>query len=128
MRNGAVQTIAQRSKEEQEQVAADMLQQREEWDWKRRMKVKRERGWSGNTWGGLSVGPPDPGPSGETYEDFDTRILEVRNVFNMTAKEGRKRSVHVLVAVGNGQGAAGFAIGKATERVDAFRKYSMTSP
>lgn len=64
MRNGAVQTIAQRSKEEQEQVAADMLQQREEWDWKRRMKVKRERGWSGNTWGGLSVGPPDPGPNG----------------------------------------------------------------
>ncbi|KAM4803571.1 LOW QUALITY PROTEIN: alpha-1,3-mannosyl-glycoprotein 4-beta-N-acetylglucosaminyltransferase A-like [Urocitellus parryii] len=43
----------------------------------------------------------------ETYEDFDTRILEVRNVFNMTAKEGRKRSVRVLVAVGNGQGAAG---------------------
>ncbi|XP_077877780.1 small ribosomal subunit protein uS5m-like isoform X2 [Ictidomys tridecemlineatus] len=58
----------------------------------------------------------------ETYEDFDTRILEVRNVFNMTAKDGRKRSVRVLVAVGNGQGAAGFAIGKATERVDAFRK------
>ncbi|VTJ90510.1 Hypothetical predicted protein [Marmota monax] len=122
MRNGAVQTIAQRSKEEQEQVAADMLQQREEWDRKRKMKVKRERGWSGNTWGGLSLGPPDPGPNGETYEDFDTRILEVRNVFNMTAKEGRKRSVRVLVAVGNGQGAAGFAIGKATERVDAFRK------
>ncbi|XP_077885026.1 small ribosomal subunit protein uS5m-like [Ictidomys tridecemlineatus] len=146
MRNGAVQTIAQRSKEEQEQVVADMLQQREEWDWKLRMKVKRERGWSGNTWGGLSVVPSDPGPNGETYEDFDTRILEVRNVFNMTAKEGRKRSVRVLVAVGNGQGAAvigghkififyvvlrikpsasrmpGFAIGKATERVDAFRK------
>ncbi|XP_077877779.1 small ribosomal subunit protein uS5m-like isoform X1 [Ictidomys tridecemlineatus] len=122
MRNGAMQTIAQRSKEEQEQVAADMLQQREEWDRNRRMKVKRERGWSGNTWGGLSLGPPDPGPNGETYEDFDTRILEVRNVFNMTAKDGRKRSVRVLVAVGNGQGAAGFAIGKATERVDAFRK------
>lgn len=57
MRNGAVQTIAQRSKEEQEQVAADMLQQREEWDRKRRMKMKREQGWSGNTWGGLSLGP-----------------------------------------------------------------------
>ncbi|XP_076689561.2 small ribosomal subunit protein uS5m isoform X2 [Callospermophilus lateralis] len=79
MRNGAVQTIAQRSKEEQEQVAADMLQQREEWDRKRKMKVKRERGWSGNTWGGLSLGPPDPGPNGETYEDFDTRILEAKN-------------------------------------------------
>ncbi|XP_047379051.1 28S ribosomal protein S5, mitochondrial [Sciurus carolinensis] len=122
VRNGAVQTIAQRSKEAQEEVAAHMLQQREEWDRKRRTKVKRERGWSGNSWGGLSLGPPDPGPNGETYEDFDSRILEVRNVFNMTAKEGRKRSVRVLVAVGNGRGAAGFAIGKATDRVDAFRK------
>nr|KAF6429906.1 mitochondrial ribosomal protein S5 [Molossus molossus] len=84
MRDGAVQTIAQRSKEEQEKVVTDMIQQREEWDRKRKMKV--------------------------------------RNVFNMTAKEGRKKSVRVLVAVGNGKGAAGFAIGKATERMDAFRK------
>lgn len=64
MREGAVQTIAQRSKEEQEKVQADMIQQREEWDRKRKMKVKRERGWSGNTWGGVSLGPPDPGPNG----------------------------------------------------------------
>ncbi|EAX10713.1 MRPS5 isoform 2 [Pan troglodytes] len=77
MKNGAVQTIAQRSKEEQEKVEADMIQQREEWDRKKKMKVKRERGWSGNSWGGISLGPPDPGPCGETYEDFDTRILEV---------------------------------------------------
>uniref|UniRef100_A0A8C7BDY7 Small ribosomal subunit protein uS5m n=1 Tax=Neovison vison TaxID=452646 RepID=A0A8C7BDY7_NEOVI len=124
MRQGAVQTISQRSKEEQEKVEADLVQQREEWDRKRKMKVKRERGWSGNTWGGVSLGPPDPGPNGETYDDFDTRILEVRNVFNMTAKEGRKKSVRVLVAVGNGRGAAGFAVGKATERADAFRKFS----
>ncbi|XP_017819537.1 small ribosomal subunit protein uS5m isoform X1 [Callithrix jacchus] len=122
MKNGAVQTIAQRSKEEQEKVEADMIQQREEWDRRRKMKVKRERGWSGRSWGGVSLGPPDPGPNGETYEDFDTRILEVRNVFSMTAKEGRKKSVRVLVAVGNGRGAAGFALGKATDRLDAFRK------
>ncbi|XP_075419265.1 small ribosomal subunit protein uS5m isoform X1 [Tenrec ecaudatus] len=122
MRNGAVQTITQRSKEEQEKVEANMVQQREEWDRKRKIKVKRERGWSGNSWGGVSLGPPDPGPNGETYDDFDTRILEVRNVFNMTAKEGRKKSVRVLVAVGNGRGAAGFAVGKAAERMDAFRK------
>ncbi|XP_045684583.1 28S ribosomal protein S5, mitochondrial isoform X2 [Phyllostomus hastatus] len=122
MRDGAVQTIGQRSKEEQEKVEADMIQQREEWDRKRKMKVKRERGWSGNSWGGVSLGPPDPGPNGETYDDFDTRILEVRNVFNMTAKEGRKKSVRVLVVAGNGRGAAGFAVGKATERSDAFRK------
>ena len=65
------------------------------------------------------MAPPDPGPNRETYDDFDTRILEVRNVFNMTIKEGRKRSVRVLVTVGNGRGAAGFATGKATEQADA---------
>ena len=59
-----IQTITQRSKEEQEKVEADMVQQREEWDRKRKMKVKRERGWSGNSWGGISLGPPDPGPNG----------------------------------------------------------------
>lgn len=59
-----MQTISQRSKEEQEKVEADLVQQREEWDRKRKMKVKRERGWSGNTWGGVSLGPPDPGPNG----------------------------------------------------------------
>ncbi|XP_054584268.1 28S ribosomal protein S5, mitochondrial isoform X2 [Eptesicus fuscus] len=79
MKDGAVQSIAQRSKEEQEKVEADMFQQREEWDRKRKMKVKRERGWSGNSWGGVSLGPPDPGPNGETYDDFDTRILEAKN-------------------------------------------------
>lgn len=64
MKSGAIQTITQRSKEEQEKVEADMVQQREEWDRKRKMKVKRERGWSGNSWGGISLGPPDPGPNG----------------------------------------------------------------
>ena len=63
--------------------------------------------------------PPDPGPNRETYDDFDTRILEVRNVFNMTIREGRERSVRVLVAVGSGRGAADFAAGKATEWADA---------
>ena len=64
MKSGAIQAITQRSKEEQEKVQADMVQQREEWDRKRKMKVKRERGWSGNSWGGISLGPPDPGPNG----------------------------------------------------------------
>ncbi|KAB0375022.1 hypothetical protein FD755_013514, partial [Muntiacus reevesi] len=103
MKSGAIQTITQRSKEEQEKVEADVVQRREEWDRNRKMKVKRERGWSRNSWGGISLGPPDLGPNRETYDDFDTRILEVRNVFNMTIKEGRKRSVRVLVAPLNRQ-------------------------
>ncbi|XP_053169700.1 28S ribosomal protein S5, mitochondrial isoform X2 [Hemicordylus capensis] len=122
MRQGTVQAIGQRGKEEQEMLQTERIRQRDEWDKRRKMRVKRERGWTGNSWGGISLGPPDPGPNGETYEDFDTRVIEVKSVFNMTAKEGRKRSVSALVAVGNGKGAAGFALGKAADRVIALRK------
>uniref|UniRef100_A0ACB8G9Z6 28S ribosomal protein S5, mitochondrial n=1 Tax=Sphaerodactylus townsendi TaxID=933632 RepID=A0ACB8G9Z6_9SAUR len=47
---------------------------------------------------------------------------QVKNVFTMTAKEGRKKTVSALVAVGNGKGAAGFAVGKAADRMVALRK------
>lgn len=40
------------------------VRQRDEWERRRKMKVKRERGWTGNSWGGISLGPPDPGPNG----------------------------------------------------------------
>lgn len=40
------------------------VRQRDEWDRRRKLKVKRERGWTGNSWGGISLGPPDPGPNG----------------------------------------------------------------
>lgn len=40
------------------------VNQRDEWERKKKMKLKRERGWTGNSWGGTSLGPPDPGPNG----------------------------------------------------------------
>ncbi|KAG8123123.1 hypothetical protein E2320_018477, partial [Naja naja] len=46
----------------------------------------------------------------------------VRSVFNMTSNEGRKRSMRALVAVGNGKGSAGFALGKAAHMKNALRK------
>ncbi|XP_076141795.1 small ribosomal subunit protein uS5m [Alosa pseudoharengus] len=119
---GAVQSMGRRGEAEQQELRAEMERQRDEWDKRRKMRVKRERGWTGNSWGGISLGPPDPGPNGETYEDFDSRVIEVKSVFNMTAKEGRKRSISCLVAVGNGNGAAGFALGKAADRQTALRK------
>ncbi|XP_018595770.2 small ribosomal subunit protein uS5m [Scleropages formosus] len=119
---GTVNSISQRDAAEQQELQAERLRQREEWDRQRKMKVKRQRGWTGHSWGGISIGPPDPGPNGETYEDFDSRVIEMKSVFNMTAKEGRKKSVSCLVAVGNGKGAAGFALGKATDRLVAMRK------
>ncbi|XP_074501541.1 small ribosomal subunit protein uS5m [Sebastes fasciatus] len=57
-----------------------------------------------------------------THFSFWTCRQTVKSVFNMTAKEGRKRSISCLVAVGNGNGAAGFALGKAADRNTALRK------
>ncbi|KAM3606548.1 uncharacterized protein V6R79_018465 [Siganus canaliculatus] len=122
VKDGAVRSVSRRDETEQQEVQAELVRQRDEWEKKRKMKVKRERGWTGNSWGGISLGFPDPGPNGETYEDFDSRVIEVKSVFNMTAKEGRKRSISCLVAVGNGNGAAGFAVGKAADRNTALRK------
>ncbi|XP_067841178.1 28S ribosomal protein S5, mitochondrial [Heptranchias perlo] len=122
VKSGTIQSIGKRDQTRQEELQAEVIRQREEWDRKKKMKIKRERGWTGSSWGGISLGPPDPGPSGETYEDFDSRVIEVKNVFNMTAKEGRKRSVSALVVVGNRNGAAGFALGKAPDRTTALRK------
>ncbi|OXB68359.1 hypothetical protein ASZ78_015299 [Callipepla squamata] len=129
IKNGRVQTLSQRSKEERDKIQSEIIQQRDTWEKKRKIKIKREGGWSGKCWGGVLLDPPDPGPNGETYEDFETRVIEmlcfflqVKNVFCMKAKEGRKKSIRALVAVGNGKGAAGFALGKAGDRMTALRK------
>uniref|UniRef100_A0A663N305 Small ribosomal subunit protein uS5m n=1 Tax=Athene cunicularia TaxID=194338 RepID=A0A663N305_ATHCN len=84
-------TVTQRKKEEPERIQSDIVQQRDTWQKKRKIKVKREGGWSGKCWGGILCG----------------FFLQVKNVFCMKAKEGRKRSIHALVAIGNGKGAAG---------------------
>ncbi|XP_051281513.1 28S ribosomal protein S5, mitochondrial isoform X2 [Dicentrarchus labrax] len=122
IKNGNLQSQGRRGETEQQVLQAETVRQRDEWEKKKRTRVKRERGWTGNSWGGVSLGPPDPGPNGEIYKDFDSRVIEVKSVFNMTAKEGRKRSISCLVAVGNGNGAAGFALGKAVDRITALRK------
>uniref|UniRef100_A0A8C6UIC5 Small ribosomal subunit protein uS5m n=1 Tax=Neogobius melanostomus TaxID=47308 RepID=A0A8C6UIC5_9GOBI len=122
VKDGSVQNRGRRGGAEQQEVQAELVRQRDEWERRKKMKQKRERGWTGNSWGGTSLGPPDPGPNGETYESFASRVIEVKSVFNMTAKEGRKRSISCLVAVGNGNGAAGFALGKAADRQTALRK------
>ncbi|XP_005147478.2 small ribosomal subunit protein uS5m [Melopsittacus undulatus] len=122
IQGGKVQAISQRKKEERERIQSELIQQRDTYEKRRKMKIKRQGGWSGRCWGGVILDPPDPGPNGETYEDFETRVIEVRNVFCMNAKEGRKKSIRALVAIGNGKGAAGFALGKAGDRMNALRK------
>ncbi|KAI4896235.1 hypothetical protein NFI96_021932, partial [Prochilodus magdalenae] len=64
VKGGTLQSFSKRGEEEQSEVRAELERQRDEWDKKRKMKIKRERGWTGNSWGGISLGPPDPGPNG----------------------------------------------------------------
>jgi len=80
-----------------------------------------ERGWSGGKMPGRSLGPPDP-VGEDTFEGFDTRVIEFKSVFNMTGNLGRKRRISAFVVTGNGQGLGGFATGKAVEGKVALSK------
>uniref|UniRef100_A0A8C4R0K5 Small ribosomal subunit protein uS5m n=1 Tax=Eptatretus burgeri TaxID=7764 RepID=A0A8C4R0K5_EPTBU len=117
-----IMVVQRRDPEQQKEIFMEMIRQRDSDDKRRKSRIRHERGWTGSTFGGRSIGCPDPGPRGETFEDFDSRVIEVRNVSHMTAKEGRTKMVRAFVVVGNGKGAVGFAIGKAPEKIAALRK------
>ncbi|XP_073973918.1 mitochondrial ribosomal protein S5 [Rhodnius prolixus] len=81
----------------------------------RRLRLlPHERGWSGNRLPGTSVGPPDR-IGDEHFDGFDTKVLEMKSVFNMTGNMGRKKQMSIFVVTGNGAGLAGFGLGKAME-------------
>jgi small subunit ribosomal protein S5 len=80
-----------------------------------------ERGWSGNKMPGRSIGPPDP-IGEDAFEGFDTRVIELKTVFNMKGNLGRKRRLSCFVVTGNGNGLAGFATGKAVDSRAVMRK------
>ncbi|XP_071962814.1 small ribosomal subunit protein uS5m-like [Antedon mediterranea] len=120
IKNNQVQVI---HKKDVDPEREEMLRKvREDWDKRRkRITAPEDRGWTSKSWGGRGLGPPDPIP-GENFEGFESKVLHVRRVFNMTAKVGRKRSISALVAVGNKQGAIGYAYGKAPDMMAALRK------
>lgn len=80
-----------------------------------------ERGWSGNKMPGRSLGAPDP-IGEDAFDGFDTRVLELKTVFNMKGNLGRKRRLSAFVVTGNGKGLAGFATGKAVDSRAVLRK------
>ena len=80
-----------------------------------------DRGWSGSKMPGRSIGAPDP-IGEETFEGFDTRVLELKQVFIMKGNLGRKRRLSCMVVTGNGKGLAGFGVGKSIERPAVLRK------
>lgn len=80
-----------------------------------------DRGWSGNKMPGRSIGAPDP-IGDQTFEGFDTRVLELKTVFIMKGNVGRKRRLSVMAVTGNGNGIAGFSVAKAIDTKTALRK------
>lgn len=80
-----------------------------------------DRGWSGNKMPGRSIGPPDT-IDDESFENFDTRVLEMKTVIVMKGNLGRKRRQSVFVVTGNSGGSAGFALAKSLDARAAMRK------
>lgn len=70
---------------------------------------------------GKSIGPPDP-IGEDAFEGFDTIVIELKQVFIMKGNLGRKRRLSVFVVTGNGNGLAGFAMGKSIDNKAAIRK------
>lgn len=67
-------------------LSLSAVRQRDEWERKRKMKVKRERGWTGRSWGGISLGPPDPGPNGGKMMTAVMEKEEVKQKRNNSGK------------------------------------------
>lgn len=80
-----------------------------------------DRGWSGSKMPGRSIGPPDT-VGEDTFEGFDTKVIELKTVFIMKGNMGRKRRFSAFTVTGNGKGLAGFALAKGTEVKTALRK------
>ncbi|XP_028170413.1 small ribosomal subunit protein uS5m [Ostrinia nubilalis] len=88
----------------------------------RRIKLSPiERGWSGTRLPGRSIGAPDPIGEDE-FTGFDTKVLQLRSLLIMKGSLGRTRNYQAMVVTGNGQGLAGFGLGRAKEAPAALRK------
>lgn len=80
-----------------------------------------ERGWSGTKMHGRSIGAPDP-IGEDTFDGFDTKVLEMKTVTNMDGVHGRVRRFSVLVFTGNKDGLAGFALAKSPDGRGALKR------
>ncbi|KAG8196686.1 hypothetical protein JTE90_023198 [Oedothorax gibbosus] len=79
-----------------------------------------ERGWSGTKLHGRSLGPPEP-VGEETFEGFDSRVLQFKPVMHMTGDRGRVRRMSAIVVVGNKKGLAGFGVAKSVNPMSAAK-------
>ncbi|KAI4486209.1 hypothetical protein M0802_012470 [Mischocyttarus mexicanus] len=78
-----------------------------------------ERGWTSSKPGGMKLGPPEP-VGDETFNGFESWVLECKMVSTMTGNLGRKNRISAMVVTGNGNGLAGYAVAKAKESKQAL--------
>ena len=57
----------------------------------------------------------------DTFDGFDTWVLESKIVNHMTGNLGRKSRVSIFAVTGNGNGVAGFALTKASIQKAAIK-------
>lgn len=72
-----------------------------------------ERGWTGSSPQGKRFGPPtlkSLDSDENEWKNFDSVLLEQSTLTKMTGQMGRVRSIRMLMAVGNGNGTAGFSL------------------
>ncbi|GLV43460.1 mitochondrial ribosomal protein S5 [Carabus blaptoides fortunei] len=114
--------IQQQKLPEDPEREAKLIKLRDEMGTFRYMKLSPiERGWTGAKMPGRSIGPPDA-IGEDTFEGFDSKVLELKTIFNMKGNFGRTRRISVIAVTGNRNGLAGFALAKSTEIKGALRQ------
>lgn len=114
--------VEQRALPENADYEENLIKIRNEMIGFRRLKLQPlERGYSGNKIAGRKFGPPDP-IGEETFENFESIVLESKVVSHMTGNLGRKRRFSILAVTGNKNGIAGFALVKLPDARAAIRK------
>ncbi|XP_014610265.1 PREDICTED: 28S ribosomal protein S5, mitochondrial [Polistes canadensis] len=97
-----------------------LIKLRESMSARKRVKLSPlERGWTSYRPGGMKIGPPEP-VGDDTFEGFESWVLECKLVSTMTHNLGRKSRVSAMVVTGNGNGLAGYAVAKTKETKHAL--------
>jgi len=77
---------------------------------KKRMQNPLERGWTGGKALGKKFGPPVAVNKELQFDNFDSVLLEFKNVVHMTGVMGRVRRTSALMVTGNRNGTFGYSL------------------
>lgn len=115
------QRVEQQKLPQNKDYLTEILKIRNEMDtYHKRLMHPLDRGWSGSRVVGRWIGPPDAIVD-ETFEDFDSKCIELRAVTKMTPQIGRDKFYVATVVTGNKKGLSGYAQVSAIDGRTALR-------